>query len=259
MWNTFVTLTKDADVRMLLYLDDLLIYGDYHEVQKALQLIKASTLEINEKKSSSAPVKFIIYLGVEINLNNETTQITRRFLTVLKDEIRNVAGRRISLRYRQRIAGLLNFYRTVVELPLCLTTLAHLHPDKLHKFAAYLHREPLQFRKKICTPEIFTDATPHLVGLIMPDAKALKMYAGENDILINEYLSIWIAHILFPQSIIYNDNQAAAYLFRKGKLPPELASSYGLNYLLCKTFNRPIVFWVPTGNNLADPISRVES
>lgn len=63
------------------------------------------------------------------------------------------------------------------------------------------------------TLPVYTDASPHQVGVLAPYEAKLDLFRSENTILENEYIGIFIAHILRPYSAILTDNTAVMFLF----------------------------------------------
>ena len=84
----------------------------------------------------------------------------------------------------------------------------------------------------------------------------MSILTSKQPIFENEYLGIFISHIIRPTAIIATDNKAAMYLFRKGRFPPKWRQNYKLTKLLIETFRKPIVTYVNTKLNPADIVSR---
>ena len=107
------------------------------------------------------------------------------------------------------------------------------------------------------TLPIYTDATPNQVGVLAPYENRVDLFKSDNKILENEYLGIFIAHILRPYSPILTDNMAAMFLFRKGRLPPSWRTNYKISKILIETFRKPLVYYINTKRNPADILSRI--
>ena len=103
---------------------------------------------------------------------------------------------------------------------------------------------------------IYTDATPKQIGLISPYDSRLACFKSNQPILENEFLGIFISHLLRPTAIILTDNMAAMYLFRKGRFPPKWRANYKLTKILIESFRKPIVIYINTKLNPADLVSR---
>ena len=98
---------------------------------------------------------------------------------------------------------------------------------------------------------MYTDATPQQIGIISPFYNKLSILVSTQPILENEFLGIFIAHIIRPTAIIATDNKAAMYLFRKGRFPPKWGQNYQVTKILIETFRKPIVIYVNTKINPA--------
>ena len=103
-----------------------------------------------------------------------------------------------------------------------------------------------------------TDETPDQIGIISPYDNKLSILISKQPILENEFLGIFISHIIRPTAIIATDNKAAMYLFRKGRFPPKWRHNYKLTKILIETFRKPIVIYVNTKLNPADIVSRAK-
>ena len=101
-----------------------------------------------------------------------------------------------------------------------------------------------------------TDANSDQLAVINLSKRKALMVKFTHDILLNEYISILVAHKLFPQAVIRKDNKPAVCLFSRGKLPPSVEDYYGLFIFLLDAYRSPIVVWVPSENNYADRFSR---
>ena len=182
--------------------------------------------------------------------------LTEAFSKKIKNDLLAVKNKRITLRYKQRLAGLINFARPILNLPLQVVLFAYRWPHKLYKLLHLFHSLPVPFRRFLDTPPVFSDATPTQIGLVMPHIRYFSLFQSFNNILENEYFSILLAHVMFPNSIIINDNIPVISLFRRGKLPPSLLDSYFLSLFLIEVWVRPIVLYVCSADNPADVFRR---
>ena len=103
---------------------------------------------------------------------------------------------------------------------------------------------------------MYTDATPKQIGVISPYDTRLAVFKSIQPILENDFLGIFISHILHPTAVILTDNMAAMYLFRKGRFPPKWRSNYKLTKILIETFRKQIIIYINTKKNPADLVSR---
>ena len=134
--------------------------------------------------------------------------------------------------------------------------LAYFHRRKLYKYVNFVNSCAMSYRTFINELPIYTDATPKQIGIISPYDTRLAVFKFKQPILENEFLGIFISHILKPTAIILTDNMAAMYLFRKGLFPPKWRSNYKLTKILIETFRKPIVIYINTKINPADLVSR---
>lgn len=195
----------------------------------------SSTFSFNREKCHLTPTKIITYLGIEIDLTLRTLKLKESFVNKLQAEFKNVKNKIITLRYKQRLAGLINFARIPLKLPLQVVLTAYHSPFKLYCFSHIFHSQPVSVIKTLSQSTVYTDATETQIGLIDPLNNKLEVYKCNNNILENEYLGIWAAHIIRPDALIVTDNRAAMFLFVKGKLPPSWRQSIRLTILMIKT------------------------
>ena len=160
--------------------------------------------------------------------------------------------------YKQRIAGLLNFAAPIVHLPTQVVNLAFFHHRKLYKFINYIHPYFMSYKYYVNTLPVYSDATPTQIGILAPYEQKLEIFKSNNKILENEYLGVFISHILRPYSPLITDNMAVLHLFRKGRLPPSWRANYKISKILIETFQKPLIFYIPSKRNPADILSRAK-
>ena len=98
-----------------------------------------------------------LYPGIEINLYNETLNLTKAFAQKLMAELSVVKNKRITLKYKHRLAGLINFARPILNLPLQVVLYAYRQPHKLYKLSHLFHSTPVPFRRFMDTLPVFTE------------------------------------------------------------------------------------------------------
>ena len=256
MYSIVQSYVKDLNVKFLVYLDDFLFLGSKPDLKLVVDRLMNSNLLFNEPKCIMSPTKELQYLGVNINLKNKSMALTEKFVSNLKNEISLVKGKILSLRYKQRIAGLINFARHILKLPLSIVSMGFFHPDKLASLMDKFHSNEIKFYSNLSKMKVWCDATPTQIGIFSERDKRVCLFRRVGNILDNEYIGILVSHLLYPQDIIINDNRAAVCLFTRGKLPPDLRDNFNLNCVLCHIFSDPVVIWVPSARNLADKYSR---
>ena len=104
---------------------------------------------------------------------------------------------------------------------------------------------PVPFCRYLDKPPVFTDATPTQIGLCMPHTKHFVLFESHNRVIENDFFSIFLVHILFPNSVLVNDNIPAIFLFRRGKLPQSLLDNFLLNLLIIELIddNKMIIMY----------------
>ena len=256
MKSVLDALLTNINVKHIVYLDDILLIGSHEEVQKGINQIMMSDLLVNVSKSNVQPVKKGMYLGVEIDLGRSQFRMTDEFKSKLISEIHSIKHKNITLRYKQRIAGLINFARTIIGFPLEWVRMAFSHPHQLYKIDNIFHSRYIPFYPKVRRDLVHTDATPYQIAIYNITKGKKIIFLRNSNILENEYDSILIAHAVFPNCIIFNDNLAAVYLFRKGRLPPSQRDSWRRTITLTKVYDRPFIYYVESAFNKADALSR---
>lgn len=116
--------------------------GEEEELNKAKGIL-LSTFSFNHEKCHLTPTRKLTYLGIEIALNLRTLRLKESFVSKLRKEFNNVKNRIITLRYKQRLAGLINFVRVPLKLPLQVVLTAYHSPFKLYCFQHIFHSEPV--------------------------------------------------------------------------------------------------------------------
>jgi hypothetical protein len=75
---------QDLGVKVLVYLDDILILGNKNDLNKAKLIILASDFNFNKQKCHLTPTRRLTYLGIEINLDNSTLILTDSFTNKIR-------------------------------------------------------------------------------------------------------------------------------------------------------------------------------
>ena len=225
-------------------------------MERAKTILFASSFLFNLHKCDLVPTKCLTYLGVKVDLTQKTLALTKNFVIKITKEFIKIRKYNLTLRYKQRIAGLLNFAIPILRLPIQMIHLAYGHHRKLYKFINFIHFYPMSYQTFINDMPIYTAATPSQIGIISPYDGKLSILTSQQPILENEFLGIFISHIIRPMAIIATDNKAAMYLFRKGRFPPKWRQNYKLTKLIIEIFRKPIVIYVNTKLNPADIVSR---
>ena len=83
-------------------------------------------------------------MGINIDLDLGAMALTKKIVHKLVNELIYVKNQYLTLRYKQRLAGLLNFAAPILHLPTQIVNLAFFHHRKLYKFVNFIHPYVLQ-------------------------------------------------------------------------------------------------------------------
>ena len=258
MEGILLSLLKNIPVKFLVYLDDIVLMGGEEDLERGKTVLLASSFLFNLPKCDLVPSRIITYLGVKIDLDHETFALTKNFVSKVVMEMIRVTKFRITKRYKQCLAGLLNFAIPILRLPFQFVHLAFHHHNKLYKFVNFVHPYDMSYKTFVNNPPIYTDAAPLQIGIISPHENKLVAYKiiCNLPILESEYAAIWIAHAIRPHAVICTENMACLHLFRKGRFPPAWRQNYKLTKLMLETFYKPLIVYINTKKNPADMLSR---
>lgn len=117
MTNVLNKMLNCINVRIMIYLDDVLLLGQPDQLEKAKTILFASSFLFNLEKCDLQPTKCLTYLGVKIDLTQKTLTLTKNFVIKITKEFIKIRKYNLTLRYKQRIAGLLNFAIPILRLP----------------------------------------------------------------------------------------------------------------------------------------------
>ena len=217
--NELTALFKDLPVKFLIYLNDILLMGSKKILERAKLILLASAFLFNEEKCVLTPTRLIIYLGVIIDLDREVLSLTKKFVVKIRKELIKVKNYFLTKRYKWRLAGLINFAVPSLQLPTQVVNLAFHHHRKLYKYVNFIHCSWMSYKTYVVTLPVYSDATPAQISVVAPYENKLDLFTSQQNILENEYLGVFISHILRPYSPLITDNMAVMYLFRKGRFP----------------------------------------
>ena len=111
--------------------------------------------------------------------------LTKKFVHKLVKELIYAKNHYSTLRYKQRIAGLLNFAAPILHLPTQIVNLAFFHHRKFYKFVNFIHPYFMSYKTFVSTLPIYSDATPNQIGILAPYEQRLEIFKS-NNILENE-------------------------------------------------------------------------
>ena len=110
------TFAKDLDVKFLIYLDFLFL-GSEADLAIVVERLKASDFIFNLNKCILTPTKTLQYVGVNTNPSSKPVSLSEDFISNLHSEFKCVENRILTLRYKQRLAGLIKFARHIIQFP----------------------------------------------------------------------------------------------------------------------------------------------
>lgn len=93
-------------------------------LEKAKLILLASSFLFNQDKCVLNPTRIITHLGVIIDLDKEILALTRKFVLKITKELIKVKNHFLTKRYKQRLAGLINFAVPILQLPTQMVNLA---------------------------------------------------------------------------------------------------------------------------------------
>ena len=152
------SLLKNVSVKFLVYLDDIILMRREGDLERAKMVLFASSFLFNLPKCDLVPTWIIAYLGVKIDLNRETFALTKNFVSKVVREMIRVRKFRIPKRYKQRLAGLLNFAIPILRLPFQFVHLAFHHHNKLYKFVNFVHPYDMSYKTFVPLKKIWGGA-----------------------------------------------------------------------------------------------------
>jgi hypothetical protein len=257
---------------MVPYLDDWLIFGQRVPAQQIQDYLRQAGLTINPEKSVLQPTQQLIYLGLRISIPRHRLTPTRQCLAHLQELITIVPqafGQDLA-----RIAGYDAWLAWAMGWPRFLATtilqravywLQRLHQRKVLAQPRLL-RTPLKSRI------LYTDATPSQAAALAPGDTPWtfsRHYEDVRPIAFAEMAAAIIGlhqfqHTLrHPTTITLCTNSAVVYhtllkgtgtTVRYSVLLQNLYIQYYMNKV--KSGHGLVVRWVPSEDNLADPLSR---
>ena len=224
-------------------------------------LLTSWGLVINARKSCLQPTQEITYLGLTVNLREQTLQVPPE----LQDRIlRAIAlAPNLSLHAAQRLAGFVNFVRPVARLPLQLISAILARDGRLTAWAQgglWSHDwtfSARDYRDWFCRHPgrgLASDATPTQLGLADAVGGITFRLQRPLPIYVSEYLAVLLLTCIAPPcTTLYIDNTAVLYNLHKGRCPMAWLP------FLSRWFARRAqsVRYVPTEANPADRASRV--
>ena len=225
-------------------------------VQFALKLI---SFNVNMRKSIVEPTRRLTYLGLDIDLSQRRIMVSPLTQRRVSRAIGLVPNRGVL--FAQKVAGYVNFIRTVARLPLQIISTILARDPALKQWARDgMLDHPWVFssndyheRFRAHPTPLYSDATPTQVGwhdgqtgLALELPRPLPIYLAE---LLAGLLASVIAR---PASTVWVDNSAALINLHKGRCPRQW-----LPWVIPIFRDRRVSFrYIPSQLNMADGPSR---
>ena len=246
----------------LSYIDDLLFMSrDPVHLEGIPLFLDQIGLQINYSKSVLQPTSYVLYLGLNIDLEHGRVSVSESALPDIRQAL-TVCSTQIPLISRQRMAGYINFVRPCLKLPLevvkavldgdsaaCMTVLPYITSD------VCLSAVDIVAVSSVHRESVYTDATPVQIGIVDGDEELSIALPCQLDIYIAEYLAALVAVLTrdMKNRTLYTDNVGVLYNLDKGRCPRAWLPVL-LGIFRSRTFS---VAFVPSEFNLADRASRL--
>jgi ribonuclease HI len=260
-------------VSMVAYLDDWLIFGSQLPVHDILQTIQEIGLQINYTKSILQPTTTMTYLGLHISTHRLTITATQQCLQHLQDLVSVVP--RASRQDLQRIAGYIAWLAYAMGWPQFLSTLIYQRstywPHVLH--AKGFLRQPRKLQVPLLSRQLYTDATPTSAAAVFvgpPQQSIHQEFQDSRPIAFAEMAAalwglLWCCQHCLTQPTtvtLHTDSSVVYHTIVKGggltlRSSALLQNLYIKLYMIMNKAGHGLVCrWVPSQQNLADPLTR---
>lgn len=134
------------DMKIVSYLDDILILGDTYEetelaIGKAVRLMTELGFQVNLEKSTLTPVRQFMFLGVQFDLAAKTMANSCRLIEKARECVSSMIESRYTCRRAlERVIGLLNFMAPYIAS----------HRNQLHKVIYFTNKNFSIFHRDTC-------------------------------------------------------------------------------------------------------------
>jgi hypothetical protein len=261
------------NLSMCAYLDDWLLW-DVHtaQVQPLLHELHALGFSVNQHKSILQPATSLVYLGLQINTAARTLTPTRACIHHLRDLLTIVPA--ASPQDLRRIAGYVAWLAWATAWPQFLW--AHIRDRSTYWLrvldSQHLFSQPRSMIQPDHTVHLYTDATPSSIAAITtpPISAFYRRLEPPQPIALAEMGAALVGlHWYFqdvaacPTTVILHTDSAVVYhtlvkgtgLTRQNSV---LLQNLYVAFLINKMYTGHglVVQWVPSRENLADPLSR---
>jgi hypothetical protein len=260
-------------VSMVAYLNDWLIFSaNQFDANAVLNTISELGFLVNHEKSVTTPVQTLVYLGLHIDTLTRTIRPTQVCLQHMSDLLSIVP--RASRQDLSRIRGYVAWVAFAMRWPLFVATLIS---QRSTYWLAVLQRcgilhQPRRLQQPLRSRLLYTDATPMVVAAYSPRPTLQSMvqhYTDRRPCLRWNGCSPQRPPMVHPEPLVQpttitlaTDSSVVYHTLSKGT-GLTLRSSAILQklhiymmYELIKSGHALVVRWVPSEQNLADPLTR---
>jgi hypothetical protein len=259
-------------VSMVAYLDDWLIFGEL-PVTDILHSVQDLGLCINYSKSILQPTTTMTYLGLNISTANLLVTPTESCLRHLLDLVSIVP--QASRQDLQRIAGYIAWIAYAMGWPQFLSTLIY---QRSTYWLQILHQkgllqQPRRLQPPLVSRQIYTDATPSSAAAVFlgpPRQSIQQHFQDSRPIAFAEMAAaLWGLMWCFRDCLrqptaltLHTDSTIVYHTIVKGgglilRSSALLQNLYIKMYILMNKAGHSLVCqWVPSQQNLADPLTR---
>jgi hypothetical protein len=266
-------LYQALQLHMCAYLDDWLIWDvKPHHIQPLRNFFNNLGFTINQQKSVFQPTTQLVYLGLTINTLHQQITPTQACINHLRELITIVP--QASMQDLRRISGYVAWISWAMSWPQFLAT--HIRDRSTYWLRVLDEHRLFHQPRAMILPKVriqlYTDATPTSIAAITPPPTSAfyRRLEPPQPIAVAEMAAALVGLHWYLQDvahqpttiILYTDSSIVYHTLAKGtgitlRRSPLLQNLY-IAFLINKVYTGHglVVRWLPSTQNLADPLSR---
>lgn len=234
------------------HVDDFLIIAQPQDIEQLrntlMTRLQTAGFTINEEKSQLQPTTAIDYLGLRINMQRRYFALDKKHLNTFRKLVATDLSA-LSTRVQRSVRGFLSFVLSTTVRQYAFINAPLQDLVSLIKGIRDIAGFFVRFRPPRKPPYLYVDATPTQLGILDVSTRQAFAIPHKGHQAQNELLALILAVSLFGQTRRYiTDVTASLYLQKR--------SFYAFIPKVVIASLNPRIFFVPTGANWADPISR---